>query len=176
MAWYDPIGDLFTAGLDIATDFIPGGDYIDDWLGIGGPSGGNNLGITPPTMGNGGNVVAMPLPAPANGRAVTTGMNQGYHGCQITLPLSYIQVAKAPAGYVAVDTNGDGINDTAMLKEVAIACKLWKRPPKPLLTASDRKALNKASRVMNTVDRVVAQTNKLRGQAKLTKSRPKSRR
>ena len=154
--------------VDVLTDFIPGGDVIDDFLGIGNGKDGLLQGL----------VATVPKQS-ANGRPAATANGESdaalYNGCRIRLPLQYRQVAYAPPGYVVVDEDRDGVPDTAMLKEVAIACKLWKRRPKPLLTASDRKVLNKASSVMKKVDTVVGQTNQIRGQAKLTKSKPRAR-
>jgi len=158
--------DVFRGGLDIVTDFIPGGDLIDDILGLdnGGPGAsvipvqGQVGGVQPTTRFPGST-----MPGVAGSIAP---------GCQVVMPLQLRQVAQCRAGFVAVDTDGDGITDTCMLMEVAIACGLWKRRPKPLLTASDRRVLAGATRVMKKVDTVVAQTNKLRGQPRLTKSRP----
>ena len=179
---------MFGSFVDLITDYIPGGDIIDDIFGIG--NGGDPRATA---IGNGGVGIQMPplkIPRPKGTIFDKSGDDRPpvmardldvtptrdvYGNCVITLPLEYRAVAYAPPGYVAVDTDNDGITDTAMLKEVAIACKLWKRRPKALLTASDRKTLNRATSVMNRVDNVVKQTNKLRGQARLTKSRPSSR-
>jgi len=147
------LGDIF----DVATDFIPGGDYIDDLFGIG-----DDPTTPPPATGRNGR-------APMNGS--TNGV-AGMAGCRITMPMGQRTVASCPPGYVAVDTNGDGQTDACMLKQVARACGLWRPRPKPVMTASDRKALNKADRVMSKVDTIVKQTNSIRGQARLTKSRP----
>jgi hypothetical protein len=170
---------------DFITDFIPGGDLIDNVLGIdegsraararsgsaftmpkrltGGRRDESSLGpfeiFVPDIIERG--IGTMP---PSNGTS-------GVPGCNITMPIQQRAVAHCAPGFVAVDTNGDGVSDTCMLKEVAKACKLWRPRPKPIMTASDRRTLTRATSVMRKVDTVVDQTNKLRGQAKLTKAR-----
>lgn len=147
---------------DIFTDLIPGGDVIDNLLGVGGNGGGGMQNLLPGNLN-------VPAGRRSDVRVSPVGMNNGLPGCQITVQMSTRSVAHCPTGYVAVDTDGDGVTDTCMLKEVAKACKLWRPRPKPLLTASDRKTLSRATRVMGRVDAVVKQTNALRGQARLTK-------
>ncbi len=152
--------DEISAGFDEFVSDIGLDDVVDFVTGIG---------DAPPVNGN-------RLPAQDGaGNVVSNGGGGIAPGCSVTTAMSMRQVAACPPGYVAVDTNGDGITDTCMIKEVARACKLWKARPKPLLTASDRRTLNRATSVMRRVDNVVKQTNTLRGQAKLTKSRPTSR-
>lgn len=160
MSWWED-------AIDFVTDYVPYGDTIDNVLGINGNDTQSNVLPMPvnhlvPSNG----VPTQTAPSPG------TSMTKNFAGCAITMPLGRRTVAYAPPGYVAVDTDNDGITDTAMLKPVARACGLWKPRPKPLLTASERKTLNKATSVMRKVDSVVKQTNELRGQAKLTKSRP----
>lgn len=165
---------IHSALFDFVTDFIPGGDIIDNVLGIGG--GGQQLQPTS-TLGSAEVLVpdfieraigTLPAQQPA-------AMGAGVGGCAITMPIQRRSVAHCAPGMVAVDTNGDGQTDMCMLKEVARACKLWRPRPKPVMTASDRRTLTRATSVMRKVDTVVKQTNMLRGQAKLTKSRPSRR-
>lgn len=163
---------------DIITDFIPGGDRIDDFLfGGGSPSQ-----VTQPmriAAGRGGDRSTLGsfeglVPDPIErliGTMPALGANggQGVGNCQITAPLQLRERAACRPGFVAVDSNGDGVTDVCMKKEVAIACKLWKRRPKPLLTSADRRILTRSVGVMKKVDNVVKQTNTLRGQARLVK-------
>lgn len=145
-------GDIF----DFATDFIPGGDFIDEWAGINQPA--------PPSrqLPGGNGQVAMI-------RDVRNSQGNGFQtGCAVTMPLTAQTRYVAPAGYVVVTDPRTG-QKVGMLKEVARACKLWKPRPKPVLTAADKKALNKAERVARKVDTVVKQTNSILGKSKWTK-------
>lgn len=161
MPFHQEIFDFFGELGDVVTDLIAGNDVVDDFM----------LRFQQRDSGGGGNGAVIPR---ENGTSVVTGAGmQG--GCQITMPIQSRHVAYCQPGYVAVDTNGDGITDQCMLKEVAKACGLWKSRPKAILTASDRRSLNRATSVMRKVDTVVKQTNELRGQAKLTKARPTRR-
>ena len=162
---------------DRITDFIPGGDIIDRVVGGLVPGGGGDLirerlPIVPRDIrfvaSEGSRRDVFDPPGGGNTRAVPDVGTMG-GGCAITEQMSMRSVAQCRPGYVAVDMDGDGVTDTCMLKEVARACKLWKPRPKPILTASDRKALNRAERVMGRVDTVVKQTNELRGKARLVK-------
>jgi len=96
--------DFLDEGLDLFTDFLPGGDLIDDLLGIGangiGRNGTASNGTSPPPGG---------VRAPAQ-----------VAGCDVELPIAYRNRAYCQPGYVAVDKDGDGVNDTCMLKEVAV--------------------------------------------------------
>lgn len=160
-------GNLLRGLGDIITDIIPGGDVIDSIASnlLGNPSGDQLLA----GAGNRADViVGGPGGGPVRGRQEQL-VNAVAH-CEIELPLSSRVVAACPPGYVAVDKDGDGITDTCMRKEVARACHLWKPRPKAILTASDRRSLNRATAVMKRVDTVVKQTNELRGQARLTKA------
>ena len=168
MGWMDVI--------DFATDFIPGGDIIDAAIGVGDVVMDHirtqpTARPTHPAETGYGPLAPLPMPElPADARAFrNSAAHQAAVGCAITLPMGVRQVAQCAPGYVAVDRDRDGIKETCMLKEVARACGLWKPRPKPVLTASDRKALNRATRVMGKVDTVVSQTNDLRGKPKLVK-------
>lgn len=157
MSWID---DLIQGGVDlIEGDWEGAAQHVLDAVGSNGapstvpvvPSNGG----TPPIIPNGG----------GNGVANVTGL-------RVSLPLGSRSVAACPPGYVAVDTNKDGHADMCMLKSVARDCRLWKARPKPVLTASDRKALNRAQRVIGKVDTVVKQTNEIQGKARYSRSRP----
>ncbi len=159
-------GNLLRGLGDIITDIIPGGDVIDSIASslLGNPTADQLVA----GAGNRADVNVGGPGGPVRGRQEAIGVNGVAH-CEIELPISSRVVAACPPGYVAVDKDGDGITDTCMRKEVARACKLWKPRPKAILTASDRRTLNRATGVMRRVDTVVKQTNELRGQARLTK-------
>jgi len=110
-----------------------------------------------------------PAELPAPGVNGTTNI----HGCQIYVPLQTQNRLRAPRGYVVVTrTNADGSRQkVGMLKEAAIKCGLWKRDPKPPITASQYKTLRTANSVIKKVDRVVKMTNEIQGKARLTRSR-----
>ena len=119
MGALDFLGDI----IDIGTDFIPGG--FDDWLLddiLGGDGNGNGNGNGNGRARGGGTRVS------SNGRA----HDHQNGACPPTVPFQTKQIAECPPGYVAVDTDGDGVTDTCMLKSYARECKLWKpkaRPP-----------------------------------------------
>lgn len=157
---------------DFITDLIPG--PLDDWIvdslfpdePNGSGNGRSNIGDTiVKSITDRGAVYTQPGGPPTRMAAPT----YADAGCAITMGLATRQVASCPPGYVAVDRDRDGYSDTCMLKEVARACGLWKPRPKPVLTASDRKALQRAQRVMGKVDTVVSTTNEIRGKAKYVK-------
>lgn len=110
-----------------------------------------------------------PIQPPAPGVNGTTNI----HGCQIYVPLQTQNRLRAPRGYVVVTrTNADGSKQkVGMLKEAAIKCGLWKRDPKPPITASQYKTLRTANSVIKKVDRVVKMTNEIQGKNRLTRSR-----
>jgi len=142
-------------------DWLTSEDVVDDIWGFfsgqnGAPGGGSGF-VPPGGNGNGG------------GGGVVAPNRLG--GCDVEIPIAFRNRAYCQPGYVAVDKSGDGVNDTCMLKEVAIKCGYYKNRPAALLTASDRRTLSRASSVMRKVDTVVKQTNRLRGQAKLTKTK-----
>ena len=99
------------------------------------------------------------------------------HGCQIYVPLQQQARLRAPRGYVVVTrTNADGTKQkVGMLREAAQKCGLWKRAPRPPITASEYKTVRTANRVIKKVDRVVKMTNEIQGKARLTRSRSSKR-
>ncbi len=99
------------------------------------------------------------------------------HGCQIYVPLQQDTRLRAPKGYVVVTrTNADGSKQkVGMLREAAQKCGLWKRAPRPPITASEYKTVRTANRVIKKVDRVVKMTNEIQGKARLTRSRSSKR-
>ena len=145
------LGDVF----DFAVEY--GGDILDflgwgEQPGTGVTTNGNRL----PAQDGMGNVV--------NGG----GMTAPATGCAVVMAPQYQQRVVCPPGYVSVRDPQTG-GKVCMLKEVAKSCGLWRPRPKPLLTASDRRTLSKASSVMRRVDNVVKRTNRLRGGARLVK-------
>ena len=160
MGLLDDLEDLLGEGYDWIDDalggWLPGG--VDPRFGDV-PSrlvGTGSVGDTPPPSGP---------PAASNGKAGT---------CNIYAQPQQKSVMRCPPGYVAVDMDNDGINDTCMMKEVAVACKKWKRRPKPLLTAADRTTLRKAQTVMNRVTDVVSRTNEIQGKARYVRQKRNS--
>jgi hypothetical protein len=100
---------------------------------------------------------------PSNGSS-----GNGYVGPQITVPATVKPRLYAPPGYVIVrPKKADGTPGTpvAMLKEIAIKCKLWKRSPKPPISARDWKTLRRANAVTNRLDTVVKTANRVTGKA-----------
>jgi hypothetical protein len=118
-----------------------------DWVFNGGDGNGDK-----PKIPNGNGVVKPPKPIqPGNGQV---------HGCPQTVALQMEQRAKCPPGYVAVDSNGDGVNDVCMQKASARACGLWKPARKPPISASQYRTLKTANSVAKKVKRIAIETEK----------------
>ncbi len=103
-------------------------------------------------------------PAPTNGA-----VGSNIAGCAIELPVQMKQIHRAPRGYVVV-TKPDG-SKVAMLRQVAIACKLWRAPRKPPISVSDWRCLGKAAAVVKKMDVVAKRSNAVTGKAPLRRVR-----
>ena len=91
-----------------------------------------------------------------------------YAGCKITLPVTQKTRLYAPPGYVVVRpkrADGSPGPPVAMLKRVAMACKLWKAQAKPPISARDWKTLRRARAVTGRLDTVVKTANQVTGKA-----------
>lgn len=162
-----PFGIDLSDVFDFATDFIPGGDWIDDLVLGDGENGGNGGLVFSPTPGD---VVTGNGRTPSPSGQHVPGAHLDASGCPVSsYPLQSKTIAACGRGYVAVDSNGDGVNDTCMLKEVARKCRLWAPRTRPFLTGGQMKTIRKAARLMDKTDRLVTDINKVRGKAKLVR-------
>lgn len=59
-----------------------------------------------------------------------------------------------PRGYVAVDTDGDGVNDACMEKTLAKKYGYWKPRPKPPISGWDAKAIRRADAARKRVKKL----------------------
>tara|TARA_Y100000310_G_C20686271_1_gene819238 strand:- start:1597 stop:2112 length:516 start_codon:yes stop_codon:yes gene_type:complete len=154
------VGDILGGAADILTDFIPGGDFIDNLLGIGGDADAAQS-IFPQAPIAGG--------PSSNGTVAPTANGNTIGGCQVTVPVTQKTIHKAPRGYVVVTDPATG-RKVGMLKGVASKCGLWKAPRKPPIKASDWRCLMRAEAVTKKLDRVVAASNKVVGKRRMTRS------
>jgi len=145
--------DLPLIGPTCASDLFNGQDPVFQ-VNVGG-----NGTVAPPVVSNGTFVP----PGAVGGTSVA--------GCQVSVPVQMRSRAYAPPGYVITYPDGRGTAPVAMLKEVAIKCRLWKRPSRPMMTASEAKTLRKAARLTKKVDRIAKMSNAVCSQAPLRRVR-----
>lgn len=65
-----------------------------------------------------------------------------------------VERISCPPGYVAVDTDGDGVNDACMLKEYARKFGLYKSRPKPPVSGWDARAIKRAASAKKRVKKL----------------------
>lgn len=104
-----------------------------------------------PTPGVGG-VIQRTLPGGKTGYQHTM-MDTGFSG--VVSP-AYEQRMKCPKGYVAVDIDGDGVNDACMWKPMARSLKLWSSRPKPPVSGWDARAIKRAAGAKKRVKKLAS--------------------